>query len=105
MFDAWAAYDAKAVGTALHGVLRRPPEERTAANKKKTVSYAAYRALADVLPVDTQRVYRPLMSRLGYDPDSNSIDINTPEGIANVTCGAVIEMRHHDGANQLGNVA
>ncbi|MEO6190380.1 MAG: DUF6851 domain-containing protein, partial [Saprospiraceae bacterium] len=29
MFDAWAAYDAKAVGTQFAGKLRRPKNERT----------------------------------------------------------------------------
>ena len=42
MYDAWAAYDAKAVGTRLGGSLRRPPAERTLANKEKAVAYAAY---------------------------------------------------------------
>ena len=34
MYDAWAAYDDKAVGTRLGGSLRRPESERTTANKK-----------------------------------------------------------------------
>jgi hypothetical protein len=32
-YDAWAAYDAKAVGTRLGGSLRRPSSERTTANR------------------------------------------------------------------------
>src|SRR5947209_9682033 len=35
MYDAWAAYDDKAVGTRLGGKLRRPLAERTQANKEK----------------------------------------------------------------------
>jgi len=35
MYDAWAAYDDHAEGTQLAGVLRRPPSERTLANKEK----------------------------------------------------------------------
>jgi hypothetical protein len=50
MFDAWAAYDPKAVGTRLGGSLRRPAAERTPANKNQAVSYGAYRALADLFP-------------------------------------------------------
>jgi hypothetical protein len=61
MYDAWAAYDERAVGTQLGGALRRPASERTLANKEQAISYAAYRALADVLPVDTNSVYMPLM--------------------------------------------
>src|SRR5262249_54726681 len=41
MFDAWAAYDAKAVGSRLGGTLRRPESERTLENKKKAISYAS----------------------------------------------------------------
>jgi len=33
VFDAWAAYDAKAIGTQLGGTLRRPAGEQTDANK------------------------------------------------------------------------
>jgi hypothetical protein len=69
MYDAWAAYDEHAVGTQLRGVLRRPADERTQANKERAISYAAYRTLADVLPVNTESVYKPLMKQLGYDPE------------------------------------
>jgi hypothetical protein len=104
MFDAWAAYDDRAVGTQLAGALRRPVGERTLANKERAISYATYRALADVLPVDTESVYRPLMRQLGYDPNDNSADIETAAGIGNVVCAAVLEFRHHDQSNQLGDM-
>src|SRR5712692_9317220 len=96
MYDAWAAYDERAIGTQLRGALRRPASELTAANKEKAISYAAFRALEDVLPVDTDSVYKPLMKQLGYDPNDNSADIETPAGIGNVACAAVLEFRHHD---------
>jgi len=105
MYDAWAAYDERAVGTQLGGALRRPASERTLANKEQAISYAAYRALADVLPVDTNSVYIPLMKQLGYDPSDESTDIETPAGIGNVACAAVLEYRHHDKSNQLGDLA
>jgi PAP2 superfamily len=105
IYDAWAAYDEQAVGTELHGALRRPRSERTMANKEEAVSYAAYRALTDLMPSDSATVFAPLMKRLRYDPDSNSTDIETPAGIGNVACAAVLEFRHHDGSNQLGDLA
>jgi hypothetical protein len=105
MYDAWAAYDERAVGTQLGGALRRPASERTLANKEQAISYAAHRALVDVLPVDTNSVYIPLMKQLGYDPSDNSTDIETPTGIGNVACTAVLEFRHHDKSNQLGDLA
>jgi len=104
MYDASAAYDERAVGSQLRGALRRPASERTEANKQRAISYAAYRALVDVLPVDTESVYKPLMRELGYDPNDNSTDIETPTGIGNVVCAAVLEFRHHDKSNQLGDM-
>ncbi|MGH9743927.1 MAG: vanadium-dependent haloperoxidase [Candidatus Acidiferrum sp.] len=104
MYDAWAAYDEQAIGTQLGGALRRPQGERTDANKERAISYAAYRALTDVLPVDTESVYKPLMRELGYDPNDHSTDIETPTGIGNVACGAVLEYRHHDKSNQIGEM-
>jgi hypothetical protein len=105
MYDAWAAYNERAVSAQLGVALRRPASERTIADKEKAISYAAYRALADLLPVDTNSVYVPLMKQLGYDPNDNSTDIETPAGIGNVACPAVLEFRHHDRANQLGDLA
>jgi hypothetical protein len=105
MYDAWAAYDERATGTQLGSALRRPASERTLANKEQAISYAAYRALGDVLSVDTKSVYISLMKRLGYDPSDTSTDIETPTGIGNVACAAVLEFRHHDKSNQLGDLA
>jgi uncharacterized protein DUF6851 len=47
MYDAWAAYDERAVATQLGGALRRPAGERTLAIKQRAISYAAFRALSD----------------------------------------------------------
>ena len=105
MYDAWAAYDERAVGTQLRDAIRRPASERTLSNKEQAVSYGAYRALVDVLPVDKNSVYIPLMKQLGYDPTDDSTDIETPAGIGNVACAAVLEFRHHDKSNQLGDLA
>ena len=86
-YDAWAAYDNNAVGTQLSGALRRHGSERTEANKERAISFAAYRALTDVLPVDTESVYKPLMRELGYDPNDNSTDIETPAASATLPAG------------------
>jgi len=104
MYDAWSAYDGTADGTQLKDVLRRPLEEHTERNKDEAISYAAFRALADLLPVDTKSVYIPLLRSQGYDPDNKSIDLTQPAGIGNVACAAVLEYRHHDNSNQLGDL-
>ena len=104
IFDAWAAYSTKAIGTQLGGALRRPAYEHTIKNKSEAISYAAYRALADLFPADAAAVFTPLMVQLGYDPSNLSTDVATPAGIGNVACAAVLAFRHHDGANQLGDL-
>ena len=104
MYDAWVAYDSVADGTQLKDALRRPASERTEENKKIAVSYAAFRALSDVLPVGIQSGYIPLMKRLGLSPSDQSADLTQPSGIGNVACGAVLEYRHRDGSNQLGDL-
>jgi len=102
MFDAWAAYDQKAKGTQLEGHLRRPANEHTDANKAKAMSYAAHKCLSDLFPTEVPS-FNSLMSTLGYSLD-NSTDTSTPTGVGNVAAAAVIEYRHQDGSNQLGDL-
>ena len=104
MYDAWSAYDAQAVGTRLGASLRRPAGERNEANKQRAISYAAYRTLLDLFP-SQQAVFDGLMMELGYDALDLSTDATTPAGIGNLTAAAVLGFRHHDGANQLGDLA
>ena len=102
-YDAWAAYHDVAVGTRLGGRLRRPRRERTLANKKEAISFAAYRAAVDLFPDDKDTVFDPLMARLGYDANDTRFDTRTPSGIGNVVAREVLQFRHRDGANQLGD--
>src|SRR5207248_6593958 len=103
IFDAWAAYDHRAVGTRLGGALRRLPRERTLANMGTAISFAAYRAAVDLFPGDRLSVFDPLMRSLGHDPDNLTTDATTPIGVGNIAARAVLEFRHRDGANQLGD--
>jgi hypothetical protein len=105
MYDAWAAYDAKALGTRLGASLRRPDGERSLANQEKAISFAAYRAALDLMPGSKAAVIGPLMSKLGYDPTDTSTSRTSASGIGNVACQAVLDFRHGDGANQLGESA
>jgi len=102
MFDAWAAYAERAVGTRLGGTLRRPAAERTLANKNQAIAFASYRALLSVFDRD-EAFLREQMQALGYDPDDASTDPTTPQGIGNLAAAAVLAYRLHDGANQLGD--
>ncbi|MBK8915796.1 MAG: vanadium-dependent haloperoxidase [Phycisphaerales bacterium] len=106
MFDAWAAYDSKANGTQLGGSLRRPASERTEANKRAAVSYAAYRALRNQFAAHEASTgsFTRLLRELGYEP-SDSTDTSTPAGVGNVAAQAVLDFRLNDGSNQAGNFA
>jgi hypothetical protein len=101
-YDAWAAYDAKAVDTRQR--LRANPSlrrdaEGTAANKSKAISYAAYRVLLNLFP-QRAGIYSSYMTSLGYDPNDTSADTTTPQGIGNEAAKAVLAYRATDGSNQ-----
>jgi hypothetical protein len=102
MFDAWAQYDTVAVPTVGHPQ-RRPNSERTVANKREAISYAAFRVLVDLFPSDRANLERQ-MSSLGYDPKKESRDPATPSGIGLLAGDEIVQVRHHDGANQLGDL-
>jgi Domain of unknown function (DUF6851)/VCPO second helical-bundle domain len=97
MYDAWAAYDAMAVGVQSSMSLRRPAGERTVANKAEAINFAARAALVDLFPSQTS-LFDALLASLGYA---------TP-GLAGavglIACEAVLADRHLDGSNQLGDL-
>jgi hypothetical protein len=102
MYDAWCAYDDKAVGTRLGGKLRRPPADRTPANKEKAIAYASYRVLLYLFPEDEKWIVEQLRAH-HLDPNDVSMDPATPAGVGNATAAALINYRRHDGANQHGD--
>ncbi|HEY2658056.1 MAG TPA: hypothetical protein VGI55_19905 [Solirubrobacteraceae bacterium] len=103
IYDAWAAYDEHALGTQLGSQLRRPVRERSAEDIRQAISFAAYRALVDLLPASAASIFDPLMTELGYDSRNRSLDASTPAGIGHTAAAAVLEFRHQDGANELGD--
>jgi hypothetical protein len=103
VYDAWAAYDHKAVGTRLGSSLRRPRADHTLANKMKAISFAAYRAGVDLFPASVASVFDPLMRDLSYDGADLATDPSTPAGVGNLAAQAVLDLHHRDGANQLGD--
>ncbi|MEL6495461.1 MAG: DUF6851 domain-containing protein [Cyanobacteria bacterium J06623_7] len=102
IFDAWAAYDQQATSTQLGDRLQRPDSEITIANKQEAVSYAAYRVAKDLFPSQVD-IFDRLMLGLGYDPSNNTTDRTTPAGVGNLSAAALLDFRHDDGANQLGD--
>jgi membrane-associated phospholipid phosphatase len=103
-YDAWAAYDAVALGTTpASAALRRPAVEHTGANKRRAVSFAAYRALADLYP-GQRALFDATLVELGYDPADAGAAGTDPAAIGVAAADAVLAARRHDGANQLGDL-
>ncbi len=103
IFDAWSRYDSKARPLYLQNVERVPETERTLENKETAISYAAYRAMLTYYSSDSVML-RNKMKEFGYNPDNNSLDPKTPEGIGNLAAKTVIEARLNDGANEAGSI-
>jgi hypothetical protein len=103
IYNAWAAYDEKALDTQLGAALRRPRAERTEANRARAISYAAYYAALDQFPSQAEQ-FDGFMRRLGLDPMQRSTDATRPEGVALRSVQALLSYRHRDGANQLGDL-
>ena len=101
VYDAWAAYDRKALATETGGTLRRPPHERTYRNKHEAVSVSAHMALVDLFPGERALFDEALLEQ-GYEPGAPA-GVESPAGVARAACGAVLAFRHADGSNQLGD--
>lgn len=103
VFDAWSRYDDKARPVYLQKVERVPEEKRTIQNKEIAISYAAYRTMLEYFYSDSTML-RNKMKSFGLDPDNQSTDPSTPEGIGNLAAKTIIEARLNDGSNQTGTM-
>jgi PAP2 superfamily len=103
MYDAWTAYDPRAIGLVV-ATPRRPAAEFNDANKAKAVSHAAYRCLLNLFPTGASRL-QTVMVGLGHDPNDASTNLATPQGIGNAAASAVINNRRFDASNQYGDLA
>jgi hypothetical protein len=104
IFDAWAAYDARARGTRLGTQLRQPAAERTLDNKNKAISFAAYTTLVDLFPAPALRRDFAEQMKAFYGEDW-SLDTSAPVNVGKAAAQAVIDYRHADGSNQLNGYA
>ncbi len=102
MFDALAPYHPSAVG--IYSRLGRRPAGESATNRNKNIAvvYASYRVLSSLYPRRVQ-TWRAMVESAGLDPDNDSQDLTTPEGIGNVAGLTVMAYRERDGMNQLGD--
>ena len=102
MYDAWAAYDGRAVGTRLGDQLRQPAAERTQKNKETAIAFAMYQTLVNLFPKDEAYITSE-MRRMGYDPNDKPASQTAPQNIGRRAAAAVLEYRRHDGSNQYGD--
>lgn len=111
IYDAWAAYDPTAAPTRADG----PPQQGvvTDAAKKEAIRYAAYRVLDDLFPAGAfpsnaaSNYSTPdvLLRAEGGDPADTATGAGSPAAVGNWAAKAVLDFRHADGSNQLGNYA
>jgi hypothetical protein len=110
IYDAWAAYDAKAVPTLANGNVRQPVDQRTPENKKEAISYAAFRVLQNLFPqarypfieqpnpAGKMADFKGQMAFYGYATDGSTPTV--PAQIGARAADAVITDRASDGAYQ-----
>lgn len=104
IYDAWAAYDAVALGTRFGDALRQPADRRNEANAVMALSYAAHRA-ASVLYPDNQNFFDSMMEAQGFPIDWENRDPTTPAGVGNLAAEAVLAYWAEDGSNWQNNFA
>ncbi|QHQ37118.1 vanadium-dependent haloperoxidase [Algicella marina] len=103
MFEAWAAYDPVAIGTAFGDALQQDVGSITDVNKAEAMSYAAYVALVDLFPEQVER-FDALMDDLGYTSDTAAV--NSDAGLLGIQAGEGVVARFAgDGSNQAGGYA
>ena len=102
IYDAWSAYDATAISTQRGDDLQQDTSQNTEKNKIEAMSFAAYFVLEDLFESETA-TFDLLMDELGFDPADVSSDPNSPSAIGKAMSDAVLDFRHDDGSNQLGD--
>ena len=103
MYDAWAAYDGRAVGSRL-AFVSPPVVERSREAISGAVGYAAYCALLDLFP-DRKSDADATLAAVGLDPAGPTAGLRSAAAIGAAAARAVLDLRHGDGANQLGTLA
>ncbi|HEY3333814.1 MAG TPA: vanadium-dependent haloperoxidase [Candidatus Limnocylindrales bacterium] len=107
MWDAWAAYDAHAVGFVVNEKATAPD---VAAARNESISYAAYRILSAryikaVGGAESLSEFADTMDALCYPLDVTTTDGNTPAALGNRIAAAVLAYGKTDGSNEAGGYA
>jgi hypothetical protein len=102
MYDAWSAYDERAVPVYRSKAPPVPAPGRTDEERSAAVSYAAYVALGDLFAAQRPE-FDALLTRLGYRKSAMpGPGTAWTEGYA--AAETVLSERWRDGANQLGDL-
>jgi hypothetical protein len=78
---------------------------RSRAHALVALSAAAHAALVDLFPAQQATVFDPLLRALRAAEDDLEATKRRAAAAGRAACAAVLEARHHDGANQLGNLS
>jgi hypothetical protein len=102
MWDAWAAYDRKALG---YLVREKHKARDVEAARAEAISYAVYRVLAHRYRYGpgeavSQASFAARMAALGYDPAFTSTEGDSPAALGNRIGYAIVEHGLSDGANE-----
>jgi hypothetical protein len=96
IYEAWAPY--------RHGGNAASPTGRSRAHAIVALSAAAHTALVDLFPAQRQAIFDPLLRELGAVEGELRATKRDAAAAGRAACEAVLEERHHDGANQLGDL-
>ena len=102
MYDAWAAYDPKAVGYVYRGKHTVAAAD-VASARSNAISYAVYRMMKERhafsrTAATTLAADDALMTALGFDMNNQSRDTSTPIGVGNTIYDAVSLWFSNDGS-------
>lgn len=105
MYDAWAAYDATAVGYLYRG---KSTASDVAAARREAISYAAWRIMKERAAFSrtagaTLAALDAKLVAMGYDTNNVSQDPQTPAGLGNLIAATVSAYFLNDGSLQTNN--
>ena len=105
MWDAWAAYDATAVGYA-HRENASAPDVAEA--RREAISYAAYRVLSSRYalsadPQTSQLAFDDQMAILGYDVNVTTTEGDSPAAVGNRIAAAILGFADSDASRESTN--
>lgn len=106
MYDAWAAYDATAVGFVYRN---KHTADNIEAARHEAISYAAWRMMKERhaysrTAANTLRADDELLVALGYDTNNVSRDTGTAAGVGNAVYDAVSQWFSHDGSRATNGI-